>query len=269
MKKNARNFIGFICLLINLGNLSSCKKEPLSSTGSQQAFTIQSAHTQVKYNINLWYPLGYLPSNNYHVVYLLDGDDYFKEATNLMEKSQREDIILIGIGYTDKNNRGTDYSFPKDKDFPSNSGGAKEFIKFINTELIPKIEGELDINSKDRTLFGHSLGGYFALYLLFQQEQPNPFQNSIVASANIMWKNAYLFELEQQYYNVNNTLDKKLYMAVGDLEGASINLFFNAFKNCLLKRNYSNFTFKHKRLENISHRNSPIISFKNALSIIS
>ncbi|MBQ0740652.1 prolyl oligopeptidase family serine peptidase, partial [Aquimarina celericrescens] len=90
----------------------------------------------------------------------------------------------------------TDYSYPKDPDFPHPSGGGKKFIDFMNKELIPYIEGELKIIPVDRTLYGHSLGGYLALYTLFQQEQPNLFKNVIAASPNLMWYNSYLFYLE-------------------------------------------------------------------------
>jgi hypothetical protein len=201
-------------------------------------------------------------------VYILDGDDYFKEIADVIAKSNRENIILIGIGYTGKTRRGIDYSYPEDHDFPGESGGAKEFVNFINYELIPYVEDELSIDSIDRSLFGHSLGGYFALYTLFQQEQPNNFNNIIAASSNLMWYDAYIFDLEQQYFDNQKTLNKNLYITVGDLEGASLNLFYDAFKDKIIDRSYSGFTFNQERLSNTSHRNSPIITFKKALSII-
>jgi len=236
MKKSAQNSIGFLCLIIGLFGLTSCEKDDLSSIKNNQSYTIHSEYTNTEYGINILYPETYNETSSYHTIYILDGDDYFKEIVNVIEDTNREDIILIGIGYTGKNRRGMDYSYPKDNDFPSESGGAKEFIDFINHELIPYVEDELYITSSDKSLFGHSLGGYFALYVLFQQEQANPFDNIIAASSNFIWYNAYLFDLEQQYFDAQNTLNKNLYITVGDLEGASINLFYDAFNKKIMER---------------------------------
>lgn len=268
MKKSAQNPIGFLCLFIGLFGLTSCEKSDLSSIKNNQSYTIQSEYTKTEYGINILYPETYSETSSYRTVYILDADDYFKEIANVIEETNREDIILIGIGYTGKSRRGMDYSYPKDNDFPSESGGAKEFINFINHELIPYVENELDISSSDKSLFGHSLGGYFALYLLFQQEQENPFKNIIAASPNFMWYNAYLFDIEQKYFDIQNKLNNNLYVTVGDLEGVSINLFNDAFKNKIIDRSYNGFTFNQERLENTSHRNSPITTFKKGLSII-
>ena len=214
------------------------------------------------------YPEAYDSSSSYRTIYLLDGDDYFKEMADVIVESNRGDIILIGIGYTGKSRRGMDYSYPKDIDFPSESGGAKEFINFINHELIPSVEDELGIESHDKSLFGHSLGGYFALYMLFQQEQVNPFNNMIAASSNLMWNNAYLFDLEEEYFDSHDSLNKSLYITVGDLEGASINLFYEAFKEKIIARSYNGLTFNQDRFKNTSHRNSPIITLEKGISII-
>ncbi len=268
MKKTAQNSICMLCLWMAWCSFYSCQKETFVTGKKQDSFTLQSTYTETQYDLKIAYPKTYDATKKYHTIYLLDGDDYFDEASAVISNQQREDVILIGIGYVGNNQRGRDYSFPKDSDFPNASGGAKEFIQFINNQLIPKVETEMGVKSKARTIYGHSLGGYFALYILFQQEHPNPFDNSIAISPNLMWKDAYLFDLEQQYYNQRDSLDKRIYMTVGDLEGASINLFFNAFKNKLLTRNYTGLSLDYERLSHVSHRNSPIISFKNALSII-
>lgn len=258
----------FLCCTASLLALNSCEKDELPSKGNSHSFNLTSNYTKTKYAIKVLYPENYLPSKRYRSIYLLDGDDYFKEAGDAIIASAKEDIVLVGVGYAGKNKRGTDYSYPKDNDFPKDSGGAKTFLKFINLELIPHVEGELDILSTDRTLFGHSLGGYFVLYTLLQQEQTNVFNTMIAASSNLMWGNAYLFDLEQHYFMSDTLPDCNLYMTVGDLEGASINLFFNAFVKKLQERDYPSLNLFYDRLKNTSHRNSPIQTFENALAIL-
>ncbi|ETN96621.1 alpha/beta hydrolase [Zhouia amylolytica] len=268
MKKQIWKTIWLFSFIIGTFSLNGCTKEELLSQIQHESFSMISEYTKTKYRINIMYPERFNTENNYHTIFLLDGDDYFNEAANVIARLSKEKIVLVGIGYADKNQRGTDYSFPEDKDFPGDSGGALAFLKFLNNELIPWVEINMGIHSSDKTLFGHSLGGYFALFTLFQQNQTNPFDNIIAGSSNLMWYNAYLFDLEQDYYNAFKGLEIRLFLAVGDLEGASLNLFHDAFVEKLRSRSYSGFSLNFERLKNTSHRNSPIVTFENSVSIL-
>jgi len=245
---------------------SHCSKIDISSIDNAETFDLKSTQTGFNYSIHTWYPDGYSESESYHTLYLLDGDDYFEESVELLQDLGKDNIVLIGIGYSDENERSIDYSYPNDRDFPIDNGGALRFIDFINKELISEIEEGLQISSIDRTLYGHSLGGYLALYLLFQEDQPNPFQNFIAISPNLMWYDAYLLKLEEDYSEANSALDKQLYLSVGDLEGASLNLFFDAFIRQLKTHQYDDFSLQYERLEDTSHRNSPIKGLENSIS---
>jgi len=63
------------------------------------------------------------------------------------------------------------------------SGGAPDFLQFLELELIPFIEKEYSAKSTNRIYAGFSLGGLFGLYALFQR--PALFQNYIIGSASI------------------------------------------------------------------------------------
>jgi len=48
-------------------------------------------------------------------------------------------------------------------------GGAKEFLEFIRQELIPFIDNNYPTLKGDSAVNGHSIGGLFGLYVLFNK----------------------------------------------------------------------------------------------------
>ena len=59
---------------------------------------------------------------------------------------------------------------PDGKPWPK-TGGAHHFFTFIEEELKPQIEKNFEIDKGKQTLFGHSLGGLFALHILFTKHK--------------------------------------------------------------------------------------------------
>ncbi len=268
MKVNRKKYSLFLSLLILIGTMESCKKENLTEFGEVRSIDLYSQHTQTTYALRMVIPSGYDAGTPARLIYVLDGDDYLKEAADVIYRNGKTDHIVVGIGYKEKNQRGRDFSYPADPDFPGASGGGKNFLSCLTEEVLPTVEEELNVVIKNRTLFGHSLGGFFGTYVLLQQDVENPFTTIIAASPNLMWYDAYLFHMEEQYAEQHNTMPGNLFMTVGDLEGASMNLTFGAFTKQLQLRGYIDFTFRYEKLENTSHRNSPIVSFEKGLSLI-
>ncbi|WP_425657170.1 alpha/beta hydrolase [Tenacibaculum ascidiaceicola] len=256
-------FLSFILFFF-----ASCIEEDLPSNIKQQNFTVKSKSTNFKYAVKIGSLKEVDVNKDYHVVYLLDGDDYYNECMQIISSENKENIIIVSIGYADDNERGTDYSYPYDRDFDGDSGGAKRFIDFLNSELIPTIEEDYQIMSLTKTIYGHSLGGYFALYVMMQEEQENPFNNAIVISPNLMWYNSFIFDLESNAKKLNLLDGKGIYMSMGDLEGVGMNASFQALTKQIEFSNYNDFNFSYERFEDTSHRNSPIQGFKKGLQII-
>lgn len=256
-----------VLLLLAFTTIVGCKKQNVLIKDNTKSYLINSNQTGEIYNLQILYPDNYDTVAQYPVVCLLDGDWYFNEMAEIVNKKFTSDLILIGIGYKTGNNRAKDFTFPAD-DMYSNSGYANEFIQFINYELLPFIQLDLSIKPSELTLAGHSLGGYFALYQLFQQDFPNPFDNIIAASPSLFWSEAYILDLEEEFYNNNDTLNKKVLITMGDLEGVTMNTMFDAFNDKIESRNYSGLLFMHMLYENITHNNNPIISFEEGISLI-
>jgi len=255
--KNTFYQSSYIIILILF--LFGCQKEEMLNIENSESYSINSSYTNNEYNDS---------SLTYQTIYLLDGDWYFNELSEVIKNKYTNDrIILIGIGYKGVNKRNTDYTFPAD-DFLTNSGGAKNYIQFLNLELIPFIENNLLIQASERSLVGHSIGGYFGQFLLFQQEYVNFFDNIISASPSLWWSNAYILSVEEQYSIVNDSLNINLYSSIGDSEGVTMNTMFNAFNTKIESRDYQDFQSEYERLENMTHNNTPIISFDKGISFI-
>ena len=96
------------------------------------------------------------------------------------------------------------------------SGGASQFLECLLTEVVPMIEAELPADPEQRVLAGHSFGGLFALYTMF--EQPDAFSAYIATSPSLWWHDRHMFAREQEYARDHDDLATRLFMSVGGLE---------------------------------------------------
>ena len=134
-------------------------------------FRIDSDATGRPYHIYVRYPEGYDPAADvrYPTVYLTDGDSLFPIlAANHLFLHYDEDLpeaLVVGIAYGGfdpaVNRRNIDFQSPGDG---VEEPGAEAFQRFLETELIPRIEGDYRSNPQRRVLFGQSRGGAFVLY---------------------------------------------------------------------------------------------------------
>lgn len=132
-----------------------------------------------------------IQQHNLSVFYTLDGNAQFPLAVNAVNANLPLPLI-VGIGYvSDKayviEARRRDYTFSVQGDEFKQGGGAKDFLRFIQTNVKPSIEANYKINPEKQYLFGHSFGGLFGLYVLFHQ--PDLFQYYTLASPSLWWGN--------------------------------------------------------------------------------
>lgn len=170
-------------------------------------------------------------TKTYPVVYVLDANAYFDLFVNTLEHLTKNknfpECILVGIGYKNvyemDSLRQRDYTYPvaAKKDSCRICGGAELFRNFIQQELISHIAKTYREDSGNRTLVGHSLGGYFTLFSLEKdlREQNNSFKNYLALSPSLDYADKYIL---QQFQHLENRSPaektKKLYTCFGDLE---------------------------------------------------
>ena len=150
-------------------------------------FAIQSDILNRRMHIFIRLPEAYEkePGKKFPVVYLLDGDSLFPmlapEHLFLNYDEGLPDAIVVGIAYggfsSDVNKRDTDFRPTLEDGSP---GGAPLFLRFMEQELLPRVEGRWRADSGQRILFGQSRGGSFAIYAAYQR--PNLFHGFVASN---------------------------------------------------------------------------------------
>lgn len=117
-------------------------------------------------------PRGHAPAEGWPIIYMLDGNAAFDFLTKDM-LAQVPGLVVVGIGYDsagqfDRHSRTRDLTFPADAPDATArpAGGAAQFISLLTGPLRDAAEQGLTINAVRRTLWGHSLGGLFALQMM-------------------------------------------------------------------------------------------------------
>ncbi len=155
------------------------------------------------------------PPGGYPVIYLNDGDFEFHTAADaLMMQSialELASAYIVGIGY----GKGWEYASrtrcadltPSQPDPATRAGleaspltkgaaygEAALYHRFMTEELRPLIEASYPVSRRDRTLWGHSFGGLFALHVLFND--PGAYHTYLVNSPSINWSGGAILKDE-------------------------------------------------------------------------
>ncbi len=249
---------------------------------------LYSNYVKDSFSIFVSLPKGYTKINHaqYPVIYLLDANAYFDAVSghieNLCKSSLYRKSVLIGIGYKNAfqmdSLRSRDYTYPLAlvSDSLNISGGADKFYNFIKQELIPYIDTTYNTQKNDRTLMGHSLGGYFTLFAL-QQDITNTsttFSNYIAASPSLDYRNQYIISQFQQLAERVMPAPSIVYITMGELEDAedgmvttqtadAFNKFTQQFSN-----NYHNIKLSTKVLPSATHMQTAVATFEDAIEQI-
>ncbi|RYF78107.1 MAG: hypothetical protein EOO39_02305 [Cytophagaceae bacterium] len=213
--------------------------QPKSNTPSQPSTDTSLRATYSKAVNDSLYVQTQLPieyndstTKHYPVVVILDGNFHFPMLAASVHQYEKAGLlpplILIGVGYNSFNAmdslRVRDYLYPAA--LPSDElkapGGGERFRQFLSQELLPSIDSTYRTASQNRTLLGHSFGGYFALYTLLNQAQSKTrdFQNFVAASPSVWYHTFYLNQLPAQLSRVNKADSIRLFLSVGGQENA-------------------------------------------------
>lgn len=187
---------------------AAAEEQPFRIPGTKQ-WTVHAGRSGAEYRIFVYVPETPPPPGGYPVLYALDGNAVFGSLAETMRLQSRpphgyEPGVIIGIGYPAAgplvaDRRMYDYTEPADpaklpvrpdrSSWPA-IGGAEAFLAFIEGELKPLVERHIPIDRSRQALFGHSLGGWFALYVLAQR--PEAFTHYAAGSPSIWWNGSSL-----------------------------------------------------------------------------
>lgn len=230
-----------------------------------ESFVIRSSeHKQERdFQISVALPSDYKTSDkNYPILYSLDANGEFGivASTARILEGDIPGIIVVGIGYPTGGRfihaikyRTWDYTPTRDLEeekagdlpdilVPAGTGAAPEFLQFIRQQLIPEIEKKYRVDSSDRALLGHSLGGLFSSYALLHNQ--GLFQRFVIGSPSLWWDERVMFKLEEKYAATNKALPVRAFLSAGGKDTDRVKAAFEDFVAVLEKRQYADFDWE-------------------------
>jgi predicted alpha/beta superfamily hydrolase len=195
------------------------------------------AHGGDPWRVFIHVPSGPAPEAGWPVLYMTDGNAVIGTAVDAMRAQAFYPLgtnvdwgVIVAIGYPvegayDPLRRSWDLGPPPGKTYPPfyegtpevKTGGAGDFLAFIEEELKPWVASWTRIDDKRQTLYGHSFGGLFALYALFTR--PHSFRTFIAASPAIYWEDRAIDRfLESFEASVSDGLKANVILSAGEYE---------------------------------------------------
>lgn len=211
-----------ILLLITFLSIHLCTTAQFSQNENKQIVigTMDSLFSEVlneQREILVHVPEKMEEGKKYPVIYVLDGTGHFYTVTGilkLLEKWNLPKSIVVGIPNTDRirDFTPTHVAFQRGRKSET-SGGALNFIKFIDEELKPYVQSKYPIDTMS-TIIGHSTGGLFVLYAY--THYPDVFDNYLAVDPSLWWDKEKLVTQSKKLLNTSMHQNKSLYIAVAN-----------------------------------------------------
>src|SRR5215217_6934179 len=226
--------------------------------GTVKRFALKSAVLGEERVILVRTPAGYETNKlSYPVLYMTDGDAHMGHTASTIEfltqNGRIPDLIVVGVTNTDRTRdltpvKSSDKTPAGELRSPT-SGGADNFLKFFETELIPLIEDQYRVQPY-RILAGHSLGGLFTIHTMISK--PGLFNSYIAVSPSLQWEHDEALKRAETYLKNQKEMKVSLFVSIGDEPGA-IGADFDKFKELLSKTRIKGFQWQAKRMADEDH----------------
>ncbi|MEO0574490.1 MAG: alpha/beta hydrolase-fold protein [Pseudomonadota bacterium] len=193
-----------------------------------QVVPIKDSATEREYELYVKLPDDYdaEDAKSHPVIYIMDALWHVEIISGSIEYLV-EDAILVGISWE----KGLPPQLSRMRDYMANeydgegfdhpTGKADEHLAFIRDDVIEYVESEYKADSSRRTLYGYSVSGTFASYVLLTQ--PDLFKNYIIGSPATLFGDHFAHEYEPIATAIPKSLDANIFISVGsDEEAANI-----------------------------------------------
>ena len=228
------------------------------ATGAVKTLVIKSAVLGEERTVLVRTPIGYETNKvSYPVLYMTDGDGHMGHTAGtiqfLTQNGRISDLIVVGVTNTDRTRdltpaKATDKDANGELRFPT-SGGADNFLKFFETELIPEIEKQYRVQPY-RIFAGHSLGGLFAIHAMISK--PGLFNSYVAVSPSLQWENGEALKRAEEFLKNQKEMKVTLFVSLGNEPGA-IGESFDRFREVLAKTNIKGFEWQAERMSDEDH----------------
>ena len=261
---------------------------PQDTAALTEKLVLHSDEIDQDFSISITLPASYSPEISYPLIVFTDANqNYFSTSfieTNtdglqeltetLLASGEIPKVVLVGIGYPARNYRSRDLTPTSDPYFQKNmSGGADKLASFIETKVKPYVYSKAKIDRTNETYLGHSFGGLFGAYVLFNK--PELFDNYILSSPSLWYgsdsspnRNRISFAFEKQYWRENTDMAKSVYISMGSEEGGSMAWDAEEMYDILASRNYRNLRLDWTLFEGESHMSVVRPAYTEGLSFV-
>jgi hypothetical protein len=220
----------------------------------------------------------------YPVLYLLDGDAHFHSVTGLVQILGTgvnatfvvPEMIVVAIPNTDRTRDLTPTHVERDfegkpQPFLKTSGGMPNFLQFLKTELIPRIDSAYR-TAPYRIFVGHSLGGIAVIDALYTM--PATFNAYVAIDPSLWYDDRLLLKQAREYFSKPGLANRALFVGQANTINAAdttLNVHFNSiaqFNGVLESYNQSGLRYGFRYYGADSHGSVPLIAEYDALRFI-
>ena len=234
-----------------------------------ETINIHANSNNKDYELYVQLPKSYPDTKTAYPLIIVNDTSWAFPITNgamaLMGGAVVKEAIVVGISYSKGDDRmlsrTRDYTptfSPTDKNGNSSparmaSGHAKEYVDFIESQVIPLLQKKYRVDSNKRVFVGHSYGGLLGTYILFKK--PHLFTDYIIGSPSLWYDNRVMFRLEQAFAKNHKRLPVNVAMFVGSLENDYYPMVTDllAMEKQFRSRNYEGFNLRVEVLQGESH----------------
>ena len=255
LRPSSRVSSKFASLLVALTLLVLFSSSAFAQYGGPTKFTIKSSVLGEERTILVRTPNGYDANKiAYPVLYMTDGDAHMSHTASTIEflarNGRMSEMIVVGITNTDRTRdlTPTKATGPNAAQAPT-AGGSDNFLKFIETELIPEIEKRYRVQPY-RVLAGHSLGGLFVVHTMITR--PELFNSYVAVSPSLQWSDEATLKRAEEFLKTRKELNATLFASLGN-EAGDIGDAFVLFKEALSKSNIKGFAWDAQQMTDEDH----------------
>ena len=268
------HFLPLFAALLTFASCGQTSKKTAARQFSTKMEIDYSRNVGDSFEIYISVPSTFDTSNTSSVVYYFDAN--LKSGKHLRDLLAADNYhgrlnktIFVGIGHIGDYHvlRRRDFILPtiNGKDTAGRDvyyGQTKKFYSFVKNELIPMINLRFRTNADSNSVIGHSLGGLFVFYCLFQAD--NLFAKYFALSPALWIDNYSIYKFNK----IDSGFGRKkyLYFAAGSDE--ILNRILNGTneaKKFLDQKNYKNFIYDYDIWNGETHNSEVPLSLKKVL----
>jgi hypothetical protein len=214
-------------------------------------------------------------STHYPVVFVTDGYwDFVRLDTaksGLIHDKYVPEFIIVGLGYPGEN---LNYSelrkwelSPVSLDGDSkNTGHAADFLRTLETDIIPYIDREFRTDPAHRVLAGASLGGLFTLYSMYTK--PELFSGYIAVTPAVIVANDWLLGDEDAFVKAGHSAKGRLFVSVGSNESPNFVASIFRYNQRVSSRKHPELVYEFRIIDGFRHGGMQLESYVRGLAFV-